>query len=130
MSLEYRQIKADNLAPRNIAEMLDTIRRVIWVQAGKARFFSKLLVVLPHLDTGRNLFPDAHFVYIICDARQTANSMVKHCRLELEHQRRIGLTHHDSEGRKQFFVPYPRFPRRPEYVAEYGLFDVRTTAHL
>jgi hypothetical protein len=126
-SLEYRHVRSADFTPVEVERIYETIRKVIWCHGDPTkRFFDKLLAPLPHLEVVRDLFPDAKFVHIIRDARLTANSMVKLCRLEIERQRR----HKIDAGHEQSVVPYPRFPRLAEYVRRYGAEDVRTTAHL
>jgi hypothetical protein len=127
-SLKYTELGIGDLPAGRVERMKDTIRRAIWCYGEPyRRFFSKLLAVLPYTHLIRDLFPDARFIHILRDARFTANSMVKHCRLELEHQRTYFNGGKDGVG---LFVPYPRFPRLTAYVEEFGLEDYRTTAHL
>jgi hypothetical protein len=128
-SFEYRAIQTADLSPATVAEMQDTIRKFIWCFGRPyRRFFSKLLAVIQYTHVVKDLFPQAKFVHIVRDARFTANSMLKHCRREIEHQRAV----HGGAGPKdgRYFIPYPRFPRLAEYVSEFGLENIRTTAHL
>lgn len=127
-SLEYRDLQIADLPARRIERMQNTIRKLIWCYGTPyRRFFSKLLAAVQYTHVIRDLFPNAKFIHILRDARFTANSMVKLCHLELEHQRS------NRGGRKDptnFFIPYPRFPRLAAYVEQFGLEDFRTTAHL
>jgi len=130
-SLEYRQIRSNDLTPTQIKGMHEDIRRAIWC-FGKPwrRFFCKLLATLPYLELVRNLFPDARYIHIVRDARMTANSMLKHYAREMEQQERYPVYQPDASGNKRFFIPYPRLPRLKEYVEKFGVRNIRTTAHL
>ncbi len=108
-----------------------TIRKVVWsCGAGRSRFFTKLLVVLPYLEIIRDIFPGARFVHIIRDARNTANSLLKLYRTEVEHQDKMDLVRPAGVKGERYFISYPRFPRLKEYVEDFGLDDIRTTANL
>lgn len=126
-SLEYRDLQLDDLPASRVERMRETIRKVIWCH-GKPyrRFFSKLLAVVQYTHIVRDLFPDAKFIHILRDARLTANSMVKHCHLEIEHQKSYGW----AKDATDVFIPYQRFPRLTTYIEQFGLEDFRTTAHL
>jgi sulfotransferase family protein len=126
-SLEYHDLPGGLSADR-IARMKDTIRRYIWCYGTPyRRFFIKLLAVVQYTHVLRDIFPDAKFIHILRDARFVANSMVKHCQLELQHQR----AHYGGEkDPPRLFIPYPRFPKTTAYVEQFGLEDVRTTAHI
>lgn len=127
-SLEYRDVQIGDLPASRIERMKDMIRKYIWCYGEPyRRFFSKLLAVVQYTHIVRDLFPDAKFIHILRDARFTANSMLKHCHLELEHQRAYDGGGNDPAN---LFVPYPRFPRLTAYVEQFGLEDFRTTAHL
>jgi hypothetical protein len=126
MSLEYRHIVIADFSPSERQAIYDTIRKVIWCHGDpKKRLFNALRASLPHLELVQDLFPDAKFVYILRDARMTANSLIKLCRLDMERQKKAGEIPGDRP-----FIPYPRFPKLAEYVEKYGPLDIRTTANL
>lgn len=124
-SLDFVERHPADLTAGDIAAMQRAMREAVWCfGGGQRRFFSKVFGLLWNLPTLRHIFPEARFLHIVRDARSTANSMLKLYRLELEQQARLGQT-----GR-QPFVPYPRVPRLPEYIRDYGLSDIRTTARI
>lgn len=132
-SLEYKEARTGDLSTEEIADIKDTIRRILWFFGGSSkRFFSKLLGSFPHLRIVVDLFPQAKFIHVLRDPRLTANSMLKLYRRFLEHQREFPKS--KSRSRKEndlaFFVPYPRFPGLKGYAEAFGVDDIRTTAHL
>lgn len=130
-SLEYRVLGKGDFTADDLEQIRRVIRRVIWSFGGRGkRFFSKLLGVLPHLVLVKEIFPDARIIHIVRDARLTANSMVKICRLLADRPVRIGGYDRSTGTRKKAFVPYPHVPRLAEYAKVYGVEDVRTTAHV
>lgn len=108
------------------------IRRILWCFGGAGRRFQcKTPALLPHIELLQTIFPDARFIYLVRDGRNNANSMLKLNRLCVEQLERIRTRlgkHMRFDTRP--FVPYPRLPRLPEYVANYGIDDIRTTANL
>lgn len=129
--LRYCPRTMADFPPPAIDEIHSLLRRVLWCYHGeRTRFFNKLLAVMPYIHLVRQIFPGARFVHIIRDARNTANSMLKLCRTEIEHQKQMGLGRRDPVKGVQYFISYPRFEKLSEYVAEFGLDDIRTTAHL
>ena len=130
-SPSYQPIDLALLTEAKVNEIQTMIRKAIWSFGPPwRRFFSKLLAPLPHLDVVRQLFPDACFIHIIRDGRMTANSMLKLCQREIEQQDRYAVHGKINNKYAQYFIPYPRFPRLVEYLDSYGIFDIRTTAHL
>lgn len=130
-SLEYRNLGPGDFSEADRTRIHDTIRKVIWRNGGqRKRFFNKVIQCTTYIHALLDLFPDARLLYIIRDPRMTANSMVKLCRLEMEHQREFKLHRIDPEKGEQFFIPYPRLPRLEEYGASFGWDDLRTTAHI
>ena len=121
-SLDYREIRGEEISAEDIETINLTIRKVLWHFGGRGRrFFSKLLGMFPHLGIVKEIFPDARIIHILRDARPAANSLLKLYRREIEHQARAGARR---------FIPYPCFPKLAEYARLYGLDDIRTAAHL
>jgi hypothetical protein len=121
-----------DFTPSELATIRDGIRRILWCFGGAGRRFQcKTPALLPHIELLQDIFPDARFIYLIRDGRNNANSMLKLNRLcveQLEQIRaRLGARMRIDS---RLFVPYPRLPRLPEYVAAYGVDDIRTTASL
>ncbi len=117
--------------PELINEIHSVVSKVMWCYSGgRTRFFNKLLAVMPYIENVRDIFPGARFVHIIRDARNTANSMLKLYRTEVQHQKDMDLVHRDPVKGDQFFVSYPRLPKLASYISQFGLDDIRTTAHL
>lgn len=130
-SMEYQEVTPADFSTEDRAGIDETIRKVLWCYGDPSkRFFNKVIPLSTYVDTLQDLFPDARIIHIVRDPRMTANSMVKLCKLEIEHQKEFKLYRLDPEKGEEYFIPYPRFPRLPEYVAEYGLTDLRTTAHI
>jgi hypothetical protein len=130
-SLEYRERKTSDFSEETIADMKDTIRRITWFFGGRnKRFFSKLLVLFPHLSLVNELFPDAKLIHMVRDPRLTANSMLKLYRRFHDHQKGLGKQQRDKRAEGRIFIPYPRFPGLKSYAEAYGVDDIRTTAHL
>jgi hypothetical protein len=121
-SLDYRELRPEDISAEDIEMIKVTICKVLWHFGGRGkRFFSKLLGFFPHIGIINKIFPDARIIHILRDARTAAHSLLKLYRREVEHQARTGTRR---------FIPYPRFPRLAEYARLYGLDDIRTAAHL
>jgi hypothetical protein len=116
-----------------LATIRDDIRRVLWCfrDDGRRRFECKTPALLPHVELLQDLFPDARFIYLVRDGRHNANSMLKLNRLCVEQLARI-RSRLGARARLDArpFIPYPRLAHLPEYVAAYGVDDIRTTASL
>jgi hypothetical protein len=129
-SLDYRPCRMEDFTPGEVAAIHDAIRRVLWCFGGSGkRFLCKTPALLPHILLLRDLLPGARFIHLVRDARQNANSMIKLHRLCNEQWQRIRARRPEAAG-QDTFIPYPRLPRLPELIAQYGAEDLRTTAHL
>jgi hypothetical protein len=121
-----------DFTPADLDVIRNGIRRILWCFGGAGRRFQcKTPALLPHIELLQGIFPDARFIYLVRDGRNNANSMLKLNRLCVEQLDRIRAR---LGARLQLdarpFIPYPRLPRLPEYVATYGIDDIRTTASL
>ena len=129
-SLATRPCALADFSAAEIAAIRDAVRRVVWCFGpGPHRFVCKTPALLPHVRVLHGLFPDARFIHLVRDARQNANSMLKLHRLCNEQWQRIHARRAVAP-RQPVFVPYPRLPRLPELVRQFGADDLRTTAHL
>lgn len=130
LTLEHLPRTTADLTPEQVAAFRDVIRKALWCFGGDHRFFCKLLGVFPYLPAVCDLFPEGRYVHIVRDARMTANSLLKLYRRDTAQQDRYRqhIKHDLPEG--EYFVPYPRFPKLKQYSEEFGLDDIRTTAHL
>ncbi len=132
--LTYRPSRIANFTIAEITAIRDAIRRVLWCFGGtNRRFICKTPLLLPHILLLHELFPNARFIHLVRDARQNANSMIKFHRRCNEQWQRLharGAWDLPEMAKISTFIPYPRLPRLPELIAEYGVEDLRTTAHL
>jgi hypothetical protein len=129
--VQHREVRIGDFPREQVSEWVETLKKVVWCFGGAGRrFFNKSPAHLTFMRLIKDVYPDAKIVYILRDPRACANSMVKLCRLaqaqeaKIREEMGIGL---DPRG---LFVPYPRLPKLPEYVAQYGAADIRTTANL
>lgn len=122
--------KIEQLSKAQIENIHDTLKKVMWCfSKANPRFFCKTPMLLPYVGVLNQLFPDAKFIHLIRDPRQSANSMVKIHRICNEQLRAICERKKQPLPREPF-VPYPRLPKLIDYLAEYGPEDLRTTANL
>jgi len=129
-ALDPRPCTLADFRAAEIESIRGDLRRVVWCFGpGPRRFVCKTPALLPHVRVLHGLFPDARFVHLVRDARQNANSMLKLHRLCNEQWQRIHARRR-ARPRAPEFIPYPRLPRLPELVREFGASDLRTTAHL
>jgi len=121
-----------DFTPAELDLIRNDIRRILWCFGGAGRRFQcKTPALLPHIELLQAIFPDARFIYLLRDGRNNANSMLKLNRLCVEQLERIrGRLGDRLQVDARPFVPYPRLPRLPEYIAAYGADDIRTTASL
>ncbi len=130
-SLEYRSRRRSDFTSAELAHIDRTIRQVIWCFAPHARrFFSKNTNLIPDLPLLAEIFPDAKFVHIVRDARLCANSMLKLYEANQRQLDEILARHRHGIFDERPLVPYPRFPKLPEYMKEFGGEDIRTPASL
>lgn len=129
-SPDYLERTIEDFSPEEIENIKATIRRMIYCFGGRARFFSKNPMLLPHMLLLKDLFPDARFVHVVRDPRMAANSLVKLYRLENEKLARIRQKGRLPLAADKPWLIYPRMPKLAENVEKYGPDDIRTTAHL
>lgn len=127
-SLAARRTRASSLSRAQVQQLYNGIRHVIdcFRDSGGYRFLNKSPALLTEILLLQDLFPDAKFVYLVRDGRMVANSLLKLYRLQREQDIK---TQHPA-FKDHPFVPYPRVAGLAEAAAEFGLDDVRTTAHV
>lgn len=128
--VEQQELTLENFPAADIEKVKDSIRKVIWCFGGRAtRFECKTPALLPHALLLKDIFPDAKFIHLVRDARDSANSLLKLFRLCNEQliaiRRRKGLPAPDAP-----FIPYPRLAGLQAHIDQFGPDDIRTTAHL
>ncbi|OQW48198.1 MAG: hypothetical protein A4S09_13900 [Proteobacteria bacterium SG_bin7] len=124
-SLYWEEKRIKDISAEKIDEIFSDIRKILFSFApnGK-RFICKYPVLQTELRLIQDIFPDAHFIHIVRDARTTANSMVKlH---EISNQQIQKIKH----PKIKYIVPYPRVKNLQKYINEFGATDVRCTAHV
>ncbi len=130
LSLRYYRKTRAELDPALVERHLRRMREALWCHGPEKRFFSKLLSIVPQVETVSELFPDARFIHLVRDPRMAANSLLKLHRIVMAQQERFKRQTSKFLREGECFVPYPRFPRLTEYAETFGLDDIRTTAHL
>jgi hypothetical protein len=130
-SLDYTELRFEDLSAYEIERARETIRKVIWCFGGQAnRFFNKNPGLIPYVLSTKDMFPEAKIIHIVRDARMCANSMLKLYRRNQAQEAKIRAQLGDRARTGDFFVPYPRLPKLTQYIKEYGVEDIRTTAHI
>jgi len=129
-NLRYVPRPPESFTQQQIDEIHGYIKRVIWCHGRDRRFFNKNPGLIPDIPILRHIFPDAKFIHIVRDPRDTANSMLKLYRLVLRQLEKIRSQTRHSYYQREPFIPYPRVPKLADYVAEWGADDLRTTAHV
>ncbi len=129
---DYVEKKITDFSSKELEDIKESIRKIIWCFGGdNKRFFSKNPALLPHILLLQDIFPDAKFVHIVRDARNSSNSMVKLFRLNQQRWKKI--KHKCPEfADKNRDISYiaPRLPKLSEYIQKYGPYDIRTTANI
>jgi len=129
-NIRYVPRAPESFTPEEIEHIHYHLRRILWCFGPGRRFFTKNPALIPDIAILRHIFPDAKFIHIVRDPRQSANSMLKLYRLEAQQLELIrSQTRHGLYDRG-VFIPYPRIPRLPEYLDRWGPDDLRTTANI
>ena len=130
-SLSWKEKRLADFSPEKIEEICTDIRKMLYAfgadpsgRGEQRRFICKYPVFQTELRMINDLFPDARFVHIVRDGRQTANSLVKLHRLVNEQIRKIRHPFCTS------MIPYPRLPSLPGLIERFGADDIRCTAHV
>jgi hypothetical protein len=130
---DYRYVerRPEDFSPDRREAIFNDIRKILWCFWPRGgRFLAKNPCLVPYARLLGQLFPDARFIHILRDPRQTAHSMVKLYRMV--QQQLEWIRSHGGHGiyDDRPYMPYPRLPRLAEYVEQYGPEDIRTTARL
>lgn len=122
--LEWSERRLADLSEKTQADIYNTVKKVIHINGGHKRFFCKYPAFVTEMRTLQDLFPDAKFINIIRDGRMVANSMIKLYQLSKDQIARI------NHPNCKELVPYPRVKKLSQYIDEFGVDDIRTTAHV
>jgi hypothetical protein len=124
-SLFWTEKPLSDFSPEKLDEIYSDIKKILFTfGGGDRRFVCKYPVFQTELGMINQLFPDAHFIHIIRDGRQVANSLVKLyklCKSQIEK-----IKHPDFDR----LIPYPRVENLEKYITEFGPDDIRCTAHV
>lgn len=124
-TLFWPEKRLRDFSKEKIQEIYTDIRRIIYSSGdGDRRFICKYPVFQTELRLINDLFPDARFIHIIRDGRQTANSLVKLHKLTNDQLKKI------KHPLLEYLIPYPRTVNLQKYVEEYGADDIRCTARV
>jgi hypothetical protein len=130
-SPHYEPRDPESFTRDEIARIHETIRKAIWCFGRPwRRFFSKNPGAIPDMPRLNRIFPDGKFLHIVRDPRNCANSMRKLYQAEKRQQAFLRSLDKSIPKDRPVFIPYPRVPKLPEYLDQYGPDDVRTTAHV
>lgn len=122
--IEWTEKRKKDLSPEIIDEIEKTIKKIIHLNGENKRFFCKYPAFVTEMRTLQDLFPDAKFINIIRDGRMVANSMLKLYRLSKEQIEKI------NHPTCKELIPYPRVKNLKKYLDQFGVDDIRTTAHV
>lgn len=127
-ALVWPQRSARDFSAEQRRSIDEYLRYVIaaWRWRGGERFLNKSPALFTEARLLQELFPDARFIYLIRDGRQVANSLIKLYQRQSEQD--IKVQH--PLFKDKHFIPYPRLPGLPEWIAQWGAADLRTTAHV
>jgi hypothetical protein len=125
-SLYWEEKRLVDFSNEKIQEIHRDVRKILFSFAGadKKRFICKYPVMQTELRMVQDLFPEAHFIHILRDARPAANSLKKLYHLVND---QIGKIQHPTV---KYVVPYPRLKSLKKYIDAFGPDDIRTTAHI
>lgn len=132
-SIDYVERRFSDFDPLHLSRVYDDMKKIVWLHGGRGnskRFFTKNPGLLTELTVLKDAFPDGKFIHLIRDPRQNANSMVK---LEQLDNKQLNYIREQRGGKlkdERVFVPFPRLPRLKEYVEQWGVEDIRTTANV
>jgi hypothetical protein len=127
----YVERRIEDFSAERREAIVNDIRKILWCFWPRGgRFLSKNPCLLPYARLLGQLFPDARFIHIVRDPRQTAHSMVKLYRAVQQQLEWIRANGGHGMYDERPYMPFPRLPRLAEYVERYGPDDIRTTARL
>lgn len=124
-SLYWEEKRLKDFTAEKVDEIHLDVRKIIsCFGAGKKRFICKYPVMQTELRMVQDLFPEAHFIHIVRDSRQAANSLLKLYHLVNNQIQKI------KHPTVQHLVPYPRLKKLQGYIDQYGGDSIKTTAHI
>jgi hypothetical protein len=127
-SLYWEEKRLVDFTPEKIQEITNDIRKILFCFGANInhpkRFICKYPVMQTELRMIQDLFPDAHFIHIVRDARPAANSLKKLYHLTNNQIKKI------RHPWVTYIVPYPRVKSLKKLIEQYGDEDIRTTAHI
>ncbi|OFZ39298.1 MAG: hypothetical protein A2504_08015 [Bdellovibrionales bacterium RIFOXYD12_FULL_39_22] len=124
-SLFWDEKRIKDLSETKVLEIKNDIKKILFCFGGEEkRFICKYPVIQTELKIVQDLFPDAHFIHIVRDGRQVANSLIKLHKMANEQIKRI------KHPTVKYIVPYPRVKKLQEYVEHYGAESVECTARV
>jgi hypothetical protein len=129
-SVRYTPRDPQSFTPQEVEQIHYHLRRIIWCFGRDKRFFTKNPALIPDIAILKHLFPDAMFIHIVRDPRNSANSLLKLYRLEAQQLERIRSETRHGVYDRGIFIPYPRIPKLGDYLDQWGPDDLRTTSHL
>jgi hypothetical protein len=130
--IRYSPRAPESFTQAEIDEIHYQLKRVMWCFGPDPdrRFFTKNPALIPDIGILRHIFPDAKFIHIVRDPRKSANSLLKLYRLESQQLELIRSQKKHGLYDRGVFIPYPRIPKLPDYLEQWGPDDLRTTSHV
>jgi hypothetical protein len=124
-SLYWEEKRKKDFTPKKILEIYNDIRKILFTFGGTdKRFICKYPVMQTELRMVQDLFPDAHFIHIVRDSRQAANSLRKLYHLTNDQIKKI------KHPLVKYLVPYPRVKTLRGLIEKFGDENIKTTAHI
>ncbi len=129
-TVRYTPRTPESFSPEEIREIHYQLRRILWCFGPNRRFFTKNPALISDIEILPHLFPDAKFIHLVRDPRNSANSLLKLYRRETQHSELIRAQVGEGKYNRGNFIPYPRIPKLGDYLDLWGPDDLRTTAHV
>lgn len=129
-SLDRPQYEPGKVQPEHVQRANETLRKVVWCFGGQRRFFMKNPGLVTHALFIKDLFPDARIIHIVRDPRMVANSLIKLYHRHRDQEAYVRARLGEPVNGRRPFVPYPRVPNLAQYVDEYGVDSIQTTARV
>jgi omega-hydroxy-beta-dihydromenaquinone-9 sulfotransferase len=125
-ALYWPEKHKSDFSEKKLSEIYTDVRKIIWCfgHGEPRRFICKYPVIQTELRMIQEIFPDAHFIHIVRDGRDVANSLVKLYKLVNDQIQKI-----DHPWLK-FLVPYPRTRNLKTWIDQYGADNLECTARV